>query len=79
MPLAGKPETREVVVNESNIKTEVYSQPCQTYKMKRFIKILNDQAGDYFRKTFDLTCLTGFCKASKALDQLVCLIYSKHS
>ena len=46
MPLAGKPETREVVVNESNIKTEVYSQLCQTYKMKRFIKILNDQAGD---------------------------------
>ena len=40
------------------LKPEAYSEPCQTYKMECFAKI-NDVKG-YFRKIFNLRCLTGF-------------------
>ena len=39
---------------------EAYSEPCQIFKMKRFEKIVNGYAFNYFRKTLHLRCLTEF-------------------
>ena len=42
-----------------NRNMEAYSEPCQTSKMEGFAKIVNGfLAGNYFRKTLHLICLT---------------------
>ena len=45
---------------QSYRSAEAYSEPCQIFKMKRFEKIVNGYAVNYFRKTLHLRCLTRF-------------------
>ena len=51
-----------LIYGAKTLKKFPYSQPCQTLKMERFLKIVNSlQAfSQYFRKTLHLRCLAGF-------------------
>ena len=50
-------------LNKQKVKSEAYSEPCQTSKIECFeykFKGLNLKAVDYFLKTLHLRCLAEF-------------------
>ena len=54
-----------IVRYKKNFDAKAYLEPCQASKIEFFVKIVMVEAVNYFRKKFNLRCLTGLCDAFK--------------